>query len=709
MITPQEIIHGIKQYHDDVDEALIKNAYIFALDRHGTQVRESGEPFFLHPLKVAEILISLKMDQKTIVSGLLHDTVEDTSATIEEIQEKFGEEIAKIVNGVTKLSKFEESDLALRQTESFKKLLLSSAADIRVLIIKLADRLHNMRTIKYKKKKAKRQALAKETMQIYAPLAERIGILNIQEELQDLSFQELYPEIYSSIKEKLKNLYDSSEEIINKITEELKGLSTELEISSSVSGRLKTPYSIWQKMNVRGISFEQLSDVMAFRIIVDSVHQCYQMLGAVHRKFMVVPGRFRDYISTPKNNSYQSLHTSVIGPLNKRIEVQIRTQEMHEIAEYGIAAHWNYKEGGDIEENKKNSAWLKNLVMILENTSGMEEFMENSKTEMFSDHVFCLTPRGKIISLPKGASALDFAYAIHSDVGNHASGAKINGQVVPLKTLVDNGDQIEIMIDRNQVPKPYWENSVITVKAKANIRKALNGVERERIEMIGKSNFYEFFKNHDADLDQEDISRILKAFNFDKTSSLFQAIGSGIITLVEIIEQYNKIKNTKLKISNNVVCDSKHKSDDNQIIGLPSLPILPVTCCCPVPGDKIVGLVFHGRGVEIHINKCKVLCDQEPNSSAAVIDLSWSKSVFSAHSKHVAKIFVTMICESGNLSKVAYIIEKQEAEIVNLKMGEKFENFIQTQIEMEVFDAYQVSIIMAEIRRLDFVSDVARR
>ena len=381
MISPQSLISGIKEYIDNVDEALIKKAYIFALDRHGTQIRESGAPFFSHPLEVASILIDLKMDQNTVIGGILHDTVEDTLTTIQELENEFGSEVANIVNGVTKLSKFETSSIAEKQTENFKKLLLSAASDIRVLIIKLADRLHNMRTLKFKKKKFKRAEIAKETLEIYAPLAERIGMSNIKDELQDIAFLELYPDIYNSIKARLRYLYESSEKIVFTITSNLQELAKDLGVVCTISGRLKTPYSIWSKMNIRNISFEQLSDIMAFRVIVDTVQQCYQMLGAIHRKYLVVPGRFRDYISTPKNNSYQSLHTSVIGPLNKRIEVQIRTKEMHLVSEYGIAAHWNYKQSDQTRDQNqrdfKNYQWIKNLVEILENTSGLEEFLEN--------------------------------------------------------------------------------------------------------------------------------------------------------------------------------------------------------------------------------------------------------------------------------------------------------------------------------------------
>jgi GTP pyrophosphokinase len=707
VISPQQLISGIKEYSQDVDESLIKNAYIFALEHHGTQIRDSGDPFFSHPLEVAEILISLKMDQQTVIAGILHDTVEDTPATIKTIEKQFGKEIADIVDGVTKLSKFEGATLAQKQAENFKKLLLSAAADIRILIIKLADRLHNMRTLKYKRKKSKRYHIAKETIEIYAPLAERVGMSSIKDELQDISFQELYPDIYSSIKGRLNQLYESSVEIISHITSELESIVKGLGIDCSITGRLKTPYSIWQKLNIRNISFEQLSDIMAFRLIVDSVPQCYQLLGGIHRKYMVVPGRFRDYISTPKNNSYQSLHTSIIGPLNKRIEIQIRTKEMHKVAEYGIAAHWNYKDGGISDENNKNSKWLKNLVQILENTSDMGEFLEDSKVEMYTDSVFAITPKGLIISLPKGASALDFAYAIHSDVGNHAVSAKINGKPMPLKTVIQNGDQIEIFTDPSHVPSSYLENYVVTIKAKSSIRRAIQGIEKEKIEIIGKTNFYEFFENRNLEISKNDIKFILNTLGFERESIFFYSLGNGALTLGEVVSVYNKLKN---KTDEVFAEDLKNPASKQtlDIVGIPETPILPVNCCSPVPGDKISGLYFPGKGVEIHIVGCKNLLEKEASSKCKVIDLSWTTSAFGGSKKYTTKLLITMISQPGNLSKIAEVIEKKNATIVNLKLGEKIENFAQLQIEIEVADSYQVTMIIAAIRDLDCISQITR-
>ncbi|MDR2458578.1 MAG: bifunctional (p)ppGpp synthetase/guanosine-3',5'-bis(diphosphate) 3'-pyrophosphohydrolase [Holosporales bacterium] len=709
LVTQQDLISGIREYCADVDEELIKRAYIFTLEKHGTQLRESGDPFFSHPIEVAEILISLKMDQNTVIAGILHDTIEDTDATYEEIAECFSEKVAKIVDGVTKLSKFESSSLAERQTENFRKLLISAASDIRVLIIKLADRLHNMRTLKFKKK-LRRLYIAKETLEIYAPLAERIGMVGIKDELQDIAFAELHPEIYKSIKSRLKHLYDVSENMISSITEEIRQLALNIDIPCIITGRLKAPYSIWEKIKVRNISFEQLADIMAFRIIVDSIAQCYQMLGCVHRNYLVIPGRFRDYISTPKNNSYQSLHTCVIGPLNKRVEIQIRTKEMHQIAEFGIAAHCDYKTNGSQKQRKPNDyRWIRNLVSILENTSNIEEFLANSKTEILSDTVFCITPKGTIMSLPRGSSVLDFAYSIHSDIGNHASVAKINGSPVPLRTIVENGDQIEIVVDPKQVPSLAWEGYVTTIKAKTAIKKFLSAFERERITMIGKSNFYDCIERYNIDVNETEVKQICKALKFNAPSQMFYAIGSAQLTMREIIVSYNEIRSLNLDLYIVEKQVSNINSEDKlPIFGLPDLPVVPVACCSPIPGDRIVGVAIEDVGIEIHIEKCQVFPERAQEANSRVVDLAWSKKAFEANKKYPVGLHITSTYEPGNLSEIATVIESKGGTIVNLKVGERYDNVFQIQVEVEVADIVQLIMINAALRSVPFINKVVR-
>ncbi len=707
LINPQTLTENIRKYAPTVDEQLIHKAYVFALDYHGTQLRDSGTPFFMHPLEVAKMLVDLKMDVYTVVAGLLHDTVEDTPATISQIEAEFGSEIAKIVNGVTKLSKFEMSSIATKQTENFKKLLISAASDIRVLIIKLVDRLHNMRTLKYRPKH-KRQKTAKETLEIYAPLAERIGISSIKNELQDIAFMELYPDMYTSITTRLKKLYEQSAPVIDTISAKLNELSETMDIKSLITGRLKTPYSIWQKMNTRNISFDQLSDIMAFRIIVDTIPQCYQMLGAIHRNYLVVPGRFRDYISTPKNNGYQSLHTSVIGPLNKRIEIQIRTKDMHQVSEYGVAAHWNYKQSGSIRHTKhENYQWLRNLVEILENTSGIDEFIESSKNEMFAEQIFCLTPKGKIISLPKGSTALDFAYSIHSEVGNHAVSAKINGLTLPLKTVLSNGDQVEIEVDPNCAHNYLWENYVVTIKAKSEIRKVLNGVYNEKLILIGKSNIEEFFKHHNIKLSDTDYLNIIQELKYKSTDQLFAAVGTSECTLRDIIGAYNKLYSTNL-IEVNTDKKSLNK-ESYPISGIPkNLPIIPVSCCTPIPGDRIVGVLLRNIGIEIHLESCKLVHSSINNNLAKVTELYWNKTAFEGHTKFLSRLSITISYAPGNLSKMANVIESKEANIINLKIGEKFEKFTIVILEIEVQDITHLSAVTAAIRDCSFVTKIER-
>jgi GTP pyrophosphokinase len=695
------------EYSKNVDADLIKRAFVFALDRHGTQLRESGDPFFSHPIEVAEILISLTMDQETVIAGLLHDTVEDTDTTIEEIEENFGIGIAKIVDGVTKLSQFECGPFAIKQTENFKKLLISASSDIRVLIIKLADRLHNMRTLRYKKIKEKRLIIAKETLDVYAPLAERVGITSIKDELQDTAFLELYPEIYNSIKSRLKNLYDSSEEIIKTITDKLYELSHSIEIDCSITGRMKSPYSIWSKMNVRNISLDQLSDTMAFRIIVESIHQCYQVLGCIHKNYLVIPGRFRDYISTPKNNSYQSLHTCIIGPINKRIEIQIRTKEMHDIAEYGIAAHWNYKEHGPNSQLSRNQQWIRSLVKILENTSGMDEFLENSKTEILADYIFCITPKGSLISLPIGSSALDFAYAIHSDIGNHAVSANVNGHSVHLKTILSNGDQVDIVTDPNHIPKPHWEEYVISMKAKVNLRKAINGIEKEKIELIGKSVFDDFFKKAKKNILENDIDRIVSQLKFDDKVAMFQAIGNGSIHIKEIMICYDSIYHESIP---EIFTDTENPGSTAPfpVVGIQEKKVLPTSCCSPIPGDKIAGIVFENQEIEIHTDECDVLAKKRTMPNTKIIDLSWKISAFEEKNKYLTRISLVIINEPGNLSKVADIIESRGVSITSLKLGEKFDNLIRLFIELEVQNIMHLSVTLTHLRKTSFAHSIQR-
>lgn len=697
MQTYQSIIDNMRLYSTNINEDLIKHAYLFALGKHGTQVRESGDIYFSHPLSVADILIDLKMDQSTIIAALLHDTLEDTNTTINEIKKKFGSDIAKIVNGVTKISQLETNQFADKKTENYKKLLLAAATDIRVLIIKLADRLHNMRTLKFKKCKFKRREIAKETIEVYAQLAARIGMSTIQEELQDISFMELYPELYTSIRNKLKCLYESSDEVINSIKIQLEETLSQLNIAYTINGRLKTPYSIWNKMNVRTISFDQLSDIMAFRIIVNTTEECYNTLGLLHKAYLVVPGRFRDYISIPKSNQYQSLHTCIIGPLNKRIEIQIRTHEMHQIAEYGIASHWEYKEG----THNDNYQWLKSMVQILDNTAKMEDFIEYSKTEMFTDGIFTITPKGDIIPLPKMASALDFAYAIHTEIGNHAAKAKINNQERPLHTVLDNGDQVEIITDMNSCPKSNWLSYVNTIKAKTEIRQFITSIETSDIELNGKNIFNTLLRENNITITDGDQQKLLTQLEVNSMKQLYINLGKDILSTNEIIKQYKAIGLGELNSIN---------TNANPILGIsPALSIIPTSCCSPIPGDKLYGAIsVDNNTVEIHIEECQVLKKALKNINLRVIDLYWNSKCDFSHEKYIAKLVIYTLNQKDMIQTISNILERRNSSLIKLNVGENYSGTSEYCIAFYVTNFAQLSTIMFDLMAVDTVIEVKR-
>ena len=514
IICQQELVDVVKAYDPDADEVALNEAYVFSMSRHRTQRRASGDPYFSHPLEVAGILASLKLDPASIITALLHDTVEDGVATMAEIEGQFGPVVGRLVEGVTKLGKLElTNDSTTRQAQNFRKLLLATSEDIRVLLVKLADRLHNMRTLSHIKDGDKRRRIARETLDIYAPLAERIGMQEMKEELEDLTFLELQPEARKSIVRRLNALRETDREVTPAIVEELCSTLRESGLNVDVSGREKRPYSIWQKMERQDAPFEQIVDVMAFRILVDSVKECYRSLGVVHSAYPSVPGRFKDYISTPKPNGYRSLHTAVIGPGKRRIEVQIRTVEMHDVAEYGLAAHWTYKEFGDptINQEGRRFRWLRELLEILEHAGGPEEFLEHTKLEMYRDQVFCFTPKGDLIALPHQATPVDFAYSVHSEVGDHCVGAKINGRLAPLRTTLRNGDQVDILRSSGQTPDPNWEHFVVTGKARTRVRRFIRQQEVNEYASLGEAILTKRFHNLNDDFP---ASRSLLSFSF---------------------------------------------------------------------------------------------------------------------------------------------------------------------------------------------------
>src|SRR6476469_6423657 len=534
VLRQYELVEKVRTYDPDADEGLINRAYVFSMKAHGTQVRASGDPYFSHPIEVAGILTDLKLDDQTIVTAILHDTIEDTLATTDEIEKHFGKDIARLVAGVTKLSKIEAQSENERAAENLRKFLLALSDDIRVLLVKLADRLHNMRTLHHIKSEDKRRRIARETMDIYAPLAERIGMYEMMTEMQTLAFRQLEPDAFASITRRLQQLTESGGDLVNRIGLGLQLYLADNGLEAEVTGRQKHPFSIWKKMAERHISFEQLSDVMAFRIIVADVGDCYRALGLIHSRWPMVPGRFKDYISTPKRNGYRSLHTSVIHDSKMRIEIQIRSREMHEQAERGLAAHWAYKEGKP--QADLHVPWVDDLVEILDHAESPEELLEHTRMAMYQDRIFAFTPKGELIQLPKGATPVDFAYAVHTDLGDQTVGAKINGRVMPLRTPLENGDQVEILVSKAQHPQPSWLSFVVTGKARAKIRRFVKSKEREETIALGRKIFEEIVQRLPDPVGWEKIAEGLKRLHFHDDASLMEAIALKRVSDVAVME-----------------------------------------------------------------------------------------------------------------------------------------------------------------------------
>ncbi|MGI4850737.1 MAG: RelA/SpoT family protein [Janthinobacterium lividum] len=639
MIRQDELVEKVKSYDPTANEDALRRAYVFSMKVHGSQMRASGDPYFSHPLEVARILSDMKLDDATIITALLHDTVEDTTATLDEIRKLFGSEIASLVNGVTKLTKLELQSDSTKQAENFRKLVLAMSTDLRVLLIKLADRVHNMRTLSHFGSEDKRKRIARETLEIYAPLAERIGIHHFKDELNDLAFKEINNDARESILARLHFLeQEGGRNIIDNILTDLEDLLKENGVKAQISGRVKTPYSIWHKMFRKNITFEQLSDIMAFRIVVDDLSQCYQALGIIHNAYPVISGRFKDFISTPKPNNYQSLHTSVISARKQRIEVQIRTTEMHRIAEYGVAAHWQYK-AGEKRGSKMDYPWLKSLLEILEHASGPQEFLEHTKLEMFQDQVFCFTPTGDLIPLPRGAIPIDFAYAIHSVVGNQCIGAKINGRTVSLRTPLNNGDQVEIITSKSHAPSPSWEKIVVTGKARANIRRFIRIHHRAQYIELGHNRLIKSFSDEKLTFHEKDLDLNLNKLKLQSVEDAYALVGEGQITPYEVIRVLNpevQIKQTTITPENLRL--KKHRESDSalSIKGLiPGMAVHYAGCCHPLPGDQITGIVMSGTGVTVHVLQCENLKNYA-NEPERWIDVTWDHP--EAHQMYVGRI-----------------------------------------------------------------------
>lgn len=710
MLRQYELVDLVKSYDPDADEDALNRAYVYAMKKHGAQLRTSGDPYYSHPIEVAGILTKFKLDSTSIIAGLLHDTVEDTDATIEEIRDLFGDQVAQIVDGLTKLAMIELKSKDTKQAENFRKLLLAMSEDIRVLLIKLADRLHNMRTIQYCPEE-KRMRISRETLDIYAPLAERIGMQEVKTELEQIAFRELHKEAYESITARLNFLREQGSDLVPAIIKQLEKDMEEGGVRATVSGREKSPYSIWCKMQKKNASFEQLSDIMAFRIIVDDVAACYQALGIVHSKYHMVPRRFKDYISTPKPNGYKSLHTGVIGPENTRIEIQIRTQEMHEVNEKGVAAHWAYKQGE--KTAGKKFRWIQELLEILEESSSPEEFLDNTKLEMYNDQVFCFTPKGDLIGLPVNSTPVDFAYAVHSKVGNTCVGAKINGEIKPLRTILKNGDQVEVLTSKAQHPSPEWDRFVVTGKAKAAIRRYIRANKREQFISLGSQILERTFKGENLEFNEKGIIGVLPNFEAESVEDIYAKVGEGLVTAWDVLRAvYPSYKQSKLgQVVKSFKARSfgkskKTKAEPLQIKGLiPGMAVHFAGCCHPLPGDRIVGIVTTGKGVAVHAIDCKAL-EKYASEPERWLDISWGDAA--TDEVHVGRLKIILANEPGALGDLSNVIARSDGNIANLNITNRTLTYFELIVDVEVHDLKQLNDIIAAVKATKVVSYVAR-
>ncbi len=631
VLRQYQLVELVRAYDPHVDEELLDRAYVFAMMAHGSQVRESGDPYFHHPVEVAGILAKYRLDAETIAAALLHDVVEDTTHTLEEIERLFGPTVARLVDGVTKLGRIPTASVRARQAENFRKLVLAMSDDIRVLLIKLADRLHNMRTLHYIRSPERRRRIALETLEIYAPLAARIGMGEIKEELEDLAFRELNPESYARIEAHLAELKRRDPELVGRIAGELRRLLAEYGLEAEVKGRTKRPYSIWRKMQRKNVALDQIADIVAFRIVVDTVQQCYAALGVVHATYHVVPGRFKDYISTPKPNGYRSIHTTVLGPENQRIEIQIRTREMDAEAERGVAAHWSYKEGRPNTEGRRYP-WVRDLLEILENAGSAEDFLEHTRLDLHRDQVFCFTPRGDIVTLPRGATPVDFAYAIHSEVGDHCWAAKVDGRIVPLDHRLGNGSVVEILTRRDACPSPEWERFVVTGKARARIRRFLRTRQRDFFIQRGRELLVRTFAAEGVELSDRSLEAARRALDYRSVEDLLAAVGEGRIGTRFVLEAVHpELRERRTGRGARVIPlvtrarrVEEDQAGDGAIVGLPRwVPYEFARCCRPAPGEDIVGVIRTGRPISIHRRDCRVLARVQDLDRRSV-ELAWN-------------------------------------------------------------------------------------
>ena len=747
MMRQYELVERVKRYNPAADEALLNRAYVYAMQAHGTQKRASGDPFFAHPLEVAAILTDLHLDDATIVAAVLHDTVEDTEATLEEIRRLFGPEIGALVDGLTKLKRLDLVSKQAAQGENFRKLLLAVAADVRVLLVKLADRLHNMRTLQHMRED-KRHRIAQETLDIYAPLAGRMGMQELREELEDLAFRNLEPDVYATITQRLERLTAKSESVVETIAQVLTDKLGAQGITAEVSGRQKRPFSIWSKMERKSVAFEQLSDIFGFRVVVDTVQNCYAALGIVHTSWPMVPGRYKDYVSTPKQNDYRSIHTTVIGPKSQRVELQIRTRAMDDIAEYGIAAHAQYKELG-IEPPREPARgegsvhprlaaesgayqWLRRTIELLAEGDSPEEFLEHTKLELFQDQEFSFTPKGRLIALPRGATPIDFAYAVHTDVGNTAVGAKINGRMAPLLHELANGDEVEISRSDGASPPAAWESLVVTGKARAAIRRATRTAVRRQYAGLGRQILDRAFERAAKTFSEDKLRGALPRLARASTEDVFAAVGRGEMFSGDVVRAVypdhrderrpsaaqgsaggagrlvrSADQTMRLTFPGGEGGPDEARSDAIPIRGLAGdLPVTFAPNGGAVPGDRIVGILTPGVGVTVYPIQSAALAafDNEPERW---LDVRWDTEALSGE-RFPARLALKSINEPGVFAQIAQVIADHDGNIDNISMKRRTQDFTDITIDLSVWDLQHLNAIIAELRGKRPVNSVER-
>ena len=699
MIDVEDLIALVRNYNPRTNTDLIRRAYDYGRRMHEGQFRRSGEPYFTHPVAVAAILTEQRLDDATIVTALLHDTIEDTKSTYSEIASQFGEEIAELVDGVTKLTNLQLSSTETKQSENFRKLFIAMSKDLRVILVKLSDRLHNMRTIKSLPLE-KQTRKARETMDIFAPLAGRMGMQWMREELEDLSFRVLNPEARSSIIRRFITLQKETGDVIHKITADIRLELEKEHIEADVFGRAKKPYSIWRKMQEKQLAFSRLSDIYGFRVICHSESDCYRILGAIHRRWRAVPGRFKDYISQPKSNGYRSIHTTVSGRDGKRVEVQIRTRQMHEVAEAGVAAHWAYRDGERAENPfaVDPARWIATLTERFDSGEDHDEFLENVKLEMYSDQVFCFTPKGDVVQLPKGATPIDFAYAIHTRIGNSCVGVKVDGIRVPLWTRLKNGQSVEVITATGQRPQATWIDIVVTGRAKSAIRRSLREEDRERFVKLGRELARVAFEHHGRKVTDKALRTAAKTLGLADDEEVLARLGSAELTAREVVEAIYP------ELATATVADEVDAR--RPVLGLTAdQSFCRANCCQPVPGERIVGITYRGQGVVVHAIDCPALAEFE-EQPARWVDLQWHSGRHAA--AYTVSLNMTITNDAGVLGRICTLIGEQKANISDLTFVDRKPDFYRLIVEVDLRDAEHLHMVLTALEAESDVAQVER-